>query len=59
MLLTDEKTVARLAKGVARVRCAACGEIHLLARKDSPARPAPDMRSSSDGKSETPGQTGL
>src|SRR6185312_936371 len=56
VLLTDEKTVARLAKGVARIRCAACGEIHLLTCDESGTPPAYDDLSGPPGKSETSGQ---
>ncbi|MGB7257050.1 MAG: hypothetical protein WBD48_03125 [Pseudolabrys sp.] len=59
VLLTDEKTVARLTNGVARIRCAACGEIHLLTCGDSRALPAYDGLSGPPSKSETSGQTGV
>ena len=59
VLLTDEKTVARLSKGVARIRCAACGEIHLLACDDSGASSAYGGVSRPPGAGKTADQTGV
>lgn len=39
VLVTDEATLARLARPRARLRCIACGEMHLLARGEAAPRP--------------------
>lgn len=40
VLITDESTLATLARPRARLRCADCGEMHLLVREEGPAAPA-------------------
>jgi len=39
VLVTDEATLARLAGRAARLRCTACGELHLMIPPSAPARP--------------------
>ncbi len=46
VLVTDEKTLAEIARPRARIRCVDCGEMHLLVQDEAsspvivPARPA-------------------
>jgi hypothetical protein len=36
VVVTDDETLARLARPRVRARCPSCGETHLIARKDTP-----------------------